>query len=208
MPTTSVIVIFHNEAWSVLLRTVHSVIDRSDPKLLKEVILVDDFSDFPHLGTPLQEYVDKLDRVKLIRNTKREGLIRARLKGAAVAKGEVLIFLDSHCEATEGWLEPLLDPIAQNPNVSTVPLIEIIDDNSFQLYSTSIESVQVGGFDWNLIFDWHPVPRVEMERRKHKTDPIRSPTMAGGLFAINRNFFELLGSYDPGMDIWGGENLV
>lgn len=88
-----------------------------------------------------------------------------------------------------------------------MPLIEIIDDNTFQLYSTPIESVQVGGFDWNLIFDWHPVPRNEMERRKHKTDPIRSPTMAGGLFAINRKYFELLGSYDPGMDIWGGENL-
>jgi polypeptide N-acetylgalactosaminyltransferase len=132
---------------------------------------------------------------------------RARLKGAAVATGEVLVFLDSHCETAEGWLEPLIDPIARNPNISTVPLIEIIDDNSFQLYSTPIESVQVGGFDWNLIFDWHPVPRYEMERRKAKTDPIRSPTMAGGLFAINRKYFELLGSYDPGMDIWGGENL-
>lgn len=156
---------------------------------------------------PLQQYIDNLPNVQLIRTKKREGLIRARLEGAAVASGEVLVFLDSHCECAEGWLEPLIDPIARNPNISTVPLIEIIDDNTFQLYSTPIESVQVGGFDWNLIFDWHPVPRYEMDRRKHKTDPIRSPTMAGGLFAINRKYFEMLGSYDPGMDIWGGENL-
>jgi len=207
LPLTTVIVIFHNEAWSVLLRTIHSVLDRSEPSILKEIIVVDDFSDFAHLGQPLQDYIDKLEKVQLVRTKKREGLIRARLKGASVASGEILVFLDSHCEAAEGWLEPLIDPIARNPNISTVPLIEIIDDNTFQLHSTPIESVQVGGFDWNLIFDWHPVPRKEMQRRKEKTDPIRSPTMAGGLFAINKKYFELLGSYDPGMDIWGGENL-
>ena len=67
LPSTSVIVIFHNEAWSVLLRTIHSVLDRSDASILKEVIVVDDFSDFAHLQEPLQEYIDKLDKVKLVR---------------------------------------------------------------------------------------------------------------------------------------------
>ena len=45
LPTASVVIIFHNEAWSPLLRTAHSVVNRSPPQYLHEVILLDDFSD-------------------------------------------------------------------------------------------------------------------------------------------------------------------
>ena len=51
LPDVSVVIVFHNEAWSTLLRTVHSVLDRSPPHLLRKVILVDDFSDLGNTHT-------------------------------------------------------------------------------------------------------------------------------------------------------------
>ncbi|KFM64780.1 putative polypeptide N-acetylgalactosaminyltransferase 9, partial [Stegodyphus mimosarum] len=172
LPPTSVIICFHNEAWSVLLRTVHSVLERSPEHLIKEIILVDDYSDLPHLKKRLENYLAQLPKVQLVRAQKREGLIRARLLGASVASGPVLTYLDSHCECTEGWLEPLLYRIYQNTTNVVCPVIDVISDDTFQYHYRDSRSLNVGGFDWNLQFNWHPVPERENKKRKHTWMPV------------------------------------
>ncbi|XP_049777503.1 putative polypeptide N-acetylgalactosaminyltransferase 9 isoform X1 [Schistocerca cancellata] len=207
LPPTAVIICFHNEAWSVLLRTVHSVLDRSPEHLIKEIILVDDFSDMPHTKQQLEDYMVHYPKVRIVRAKKREGLIRARLLGAREATAPVLTYLDSHCECTEGWLEPLLDRIARDPTTVVCPVIDVIDDTTLEYHWRDSGGVNVGGFDWNLQFNWHAVPEHEKKRHKNAAEPVWSPTMAGGLFSIDKAFFERLGTYDSGFDIWGGENL-
>ncbi|XP_043396363.1 polypeptide N-acetylgalactosaminyltransferase 1 isoform X3 [Chelonia mydas] len=207
LPTTSVVIVFHNEAWSTLLRTVHSVINRSPRHLLEEIVLVDDASERDFLKRPLENYVKKLKvPVYVIRMEQRSGLIRARLKGAAASKGQVITFLDAHCECTVGWLEPLLARIKVDRRTVVCPIIDVISDDTFEYMAGS--DMTYGGFNWKLNFRWYPVPQREMDRRKgDRTLPVRTPTMAGGLFSIDRDYFQEIGTYDAGMDIWGGENL-
>ncbi|CAC5397411.1 GALNT [Mytilus coruscus] len=172
LPKTSVVIVFHNEAWSTLLRTVHSIINRSPPEYLEEIILVDDASE----------------------------------RGAAASKGKVITFLDAHCECTEGWLEPLLAEIHKDRTAVVCPIIDVISDDTFEYIPGS--DMTWGGFNWKLNFRWYPVPQRELDRRGgERSNPTRTPTMAGGLFSISREYFYEIGSYDEGMDIWGGENL-
>ncbi|ROT71654.1 hypothetical protein C7M84_010013 [Penaeus vannamei] len=201
LPTASVVVPFHNEHWTTLLRTAISAINRSPESLLAEVILVDDASTKEFLKDKLDNYVKAhLPKVKVLHLTKRSGLIRARLAGAKVAKGDVLIFLDSHTECTTNWLPPLLDPIAQDYRTCVCPFIDVIDFETFA-YRAQDEGAR-GAFDWELFYKRLPLLPKDKE---NMPEPFKSPVMAGGLFAISTKFFWELGGYDPGLDIWGGE---
>lgn len=58
-----------------------------------------------HLMQQLDDYMSALPKVRIVRATRREGLIRARLLGARYITAPVLTYLDSHCECAEGTTE-------------------------------------------------------------------------------------------------------
>ncbi|XP_073527914.1 polypeptide N-acetylgalactosaminyltransferase 14 isoform X2 [Phyllobates terribilis] len=131
LPPTSIIITFHNEARSTLLRTIRSVLNRTPMHLIHEIILVDDYSD----NSDDCRLLCKLPKVKCLRNDQREG------------------------------------------------------------------------FDWSLHFKWEQLTTEQKAKRLDPTEPIKTPVIAGGLFVIDKSWFNHLGKYDTAMDIWGGENF-
>ncbi|XP_035675098.1 polypeptide N-acetylgalactosaminyltransferase 16-like isoform X1 [Branchiostoma floridae] len=201
LPQTSVIITFHNEARSALLRTITSVLNRSPPNLVREIVLVDDFSDDPEDCLQLTA----IPKVRCLRNERREGLMRSRVKGADASTSDVLTFLDSHCEANKDWLQPLLQRVKEDPTRVVSPIIDVISMDTFQYIGASSELR--GGFDWSLHFKWEHLSEAQKASRKDPTEPIKTPMIAGGLFVIDKSWFNKLGKYDTMMDIWGGENF-
>lgn len=211
LPTVSVVIVFHNEGWSPLIRTVHSVINGTPKKLLAEIVMIDDGSHKTHLGKPMDEYLQRFNGlVKLYRNERREGLIRARSIGGKKAVGEILVYLDAHCEVEPNWLPPLITPIRNDRRACTVPLIDVIDGNKYTFTEQAggdHDGFARGAWDWSFMWKRIPLTKREKSRRKHLTEPYRSPAMAGGLFAIDRKYFYEIGLYDDGLEVWGGENF-
>lgn len=209
LPKTSVILVFHNEGWSSLLRTVHSVLKRTPPQFLEEILLVDDFSNKDHLKAPLEDYIARFgDKVRLLRNKEREGLINTRSRGAREARGEVILFLDAHCEVGYNWLPPLLAPIYKDRTTMTVPVIDGIDHDTWEYRAVYEAGHHFRGiFEWGMLYKENELPPEERKKRAHDSEPYDSPTHAGGLFAIDRKYFLEIGGYDPGLLVWGGENF-
>jgi len=208
LPTTSIIIVYHNEGNSTLLRGLVSIIRMSPKRYIKEIILVDDCSEGrEYLGKPLDDFVQTLPiPVKIFRNEKRLGLMKSRIVGADAATGDTMTFLDAHIECTKGWLPPLLSEIKMNRHSVVSPIIDVISDENF-VYLQGAETT-FGGFSETMNFKWWEIPEREHKRRGYdKSLAARTPTMAGGLFTIDRNYFYELGTYDEGMDIWGAENL-
>ncbi|CAE7761939.1 galnt11, partial [Symbiodinium pilosum] len=72
------------------------------------------------------------------------------MEGVWRATGDVVIFLDSHIEATPGWMQPLLARIKEDPKKVVLPKVDSIDAETFQYTSSPRDGIGVLGFSWSL----------------------------------------------------------
>ncbi|XP_030647482.1 polypeptide N-acetylgalactosaminyltransferase 9 [Chanos chanos] len=205
LPQISVVFIFVNEALSVILRSVHSVVNHTPAHLLKEIILVDDNSDSVELKFNLDQYVKKRypGLVKIVRNSKREGLIRARIHGWNAATAPVVGFFDAHVEFNTAWAEPILARVKEDHTRIILPAIDNIKYNTFEVqqYANAAH-----GYNWGL-WCMYIIPPQDWLDKGDETAPIRTPAMIGCSFVVDREYFGEIGLLDPGMEVYGGENI-
>jgi polypeptide N-acetylgalactosaminyltransferase len=67
--------------------------------------------------------------------------------GPQVATGETLTFLDSHIDASEGWLEYSMDRIADDPKHVVMPIIDSLSRN--MVYTAG--GIELVGFNTHLV---------------------------------------------------------
>lgn len=200
LPAVSVIIIFHNEHLSLLLRTIYSVINRTPESLLGEILLVDDASTKTYLKSELEQKISLFNgKVKIHRLTKRSGLMKARTEGVLRAQNDIVIMMDAHMEVNTNWLPPLIEPIVKNYQVISEPVINWIDWGNLKYDSWTDVGVR-GGFNWYLIYKYYG-RSIENDA----ADNYANPVILGCIIAINKTYFHKLGGFDEGLEIWGAE---
>ncbi|KAM6937346.1 putative polypeptide N-acetylgalactosaminyltransferase 8 [Xenentodon cancila] len=207
LPSISVVLIFLNEALSVIKRAVQSIITHTPEPLLKEIILVDDCSTYNDLGNALEAYIDQIHKqrpglIKKVRHTQQMGLSQSRISGWQHATADVVAILDAHIEATQGWAEPLLARIKADRTVVVSPVFDKVhfDDLRVERYIPFSH-----GFDWALWCMYEPFSS-DWSKMRDESQPGKSPSVMG-IFAADRAFLGEIGGLDGGMTVYGGENV-
>ncbi|XP_005810483.1 polypeptide N-acetylgalactosaminyltransferase 18 [Xiphophorus maculatus] len=207
LPQVSIVFIFVNEALSVILRSIHSAINRTPSHLLKEIILVDDNSNNDELKEKLQDFVSETNSqhpgfIKIVRHTRQEGLIRSRVSGWRAATAPVVALFDAHVEFNVGWAEPILLRIKEDRTRIISPSFDNIKYDTFEIEEYPLSAQ---GFDWELWCRYLNPPKTWWHRG-NKSAPIQSPALIG-CFVVDRLYFEEIGLLDEGMEVYGGENV-
>lgn len=147
LPLVSMIVPCYGEA-AVSLRCLESVLaERSRqrrPRCRLELLVVDDAS--PDDSGATLAGLDGAGPIRVLRNGENLGFLRTCNRGAALAEGDWLAFLNNDTVVTQGWLEELLESFVLFPGTGLVGSMLLYPDGRLQ---------ESGGIVWRDGSAWN-----------------------------------------------------
>jgi len=176
-PTVSVVICAYTELrWNDLLAAIESCAQQT-VAALETIVVVD------HNPGLLQRLCSEAPQVKAVENGEERGLSGARNSGIAVARGEVVAFLDDDATAAPDWLEQLTVPYADEAVIGVGGFVDPVWPRRQRPAALPPE------FDWVVGCSYRGLPET--------TAPVRN--MIGANMSLRRSVFADVGGFRSGM---------
>jgi GT2 family glycosyltransferase len=183
-PSVSVVIVAHNEGEN-LLWTVSAFRDTSPQHA--EIVVVDDWSDDGSIDRLRAEHPS----VRVTRPPQRLGTAPARNHGAALARGDTILWADGHVAPRTDWFNSFAPILARDDVGAVGPVVAVMGK----------ETTRGHGMRWKsarLDVEWLPA-------QPHQSWPV--PMLGAFFLAMRREVFEQTGGFDDGLLLWGGTDV-
>jgi len=175
---TSVIVVAYNPG--PFLRDCVASVYSTQPEV--EVVVVDNASTDGSVERAKAEF----PAIRVVRNRRNAGFGAGNNAGAARARGTFLVFLNPDAVVTEGWLEALVRPLAEDPSVGLVtPKVLLRKDP---------DRINVAGL--NVHLSGISMCRGLGSPRASLGEEAEIAAISGVAFATRRDVFEAIDGFD------------
>ncbi len=189
----SVILVQHN-AIEFTKSALHSLYDQEIGSL--EVILVDNASDGFEPAALRREHPE----LQVVQNVQNEGFGRANNRGAMLARGDVLLFLNTDTECREAFVAKVEKRFSREPSLGVLGPRLVYPDGSFQLSAGSLPSFGQEIVDrtiHRLLRSGNLMLRGMLERRYRRSQ--ETGWVTGAALFIRASLFRRLGGFDETM---------
>ncbi len=197
----TIVIAAHNEG-TLLKKTVDSV-KQTLGSLEAEIVVVDDASTDGSVQGVQRAHPDL--RVEVF--PERAGVSRTKDRGARVATGDVLVFLDGHCKPEPEAIERLVEDVELSGGDAVItPRICALDPETWQNKTDQVGhgfQVQLDTLDAN----WRGLDEMRSTQLNGSRVVYETPTLIGCVVALSRRVYVRLHGFDTDMLSWGSEDV-